>query len=51
MKSKLLRNWEAKLITLALATVIWFLVTAYLDRRTPVRPAILGPQEIRRNLQ
>lgn len=51
MKSKLLRNWEAKLITLALATVIWFLVKDYLDRRGPSRPAILGPQEIQRSVK
>jgi hypothetical protein len=49
MKSKLLRNWEAKLIALALATVIWFLVKDYLDRRGSARPASQGPQEIRRS--
>ena len=32
MKSKLLRNWEAKLIALGLATVVWFLVKANRDR-------------------
>ncbi len=41
IRARLFHNWKAKLVTLALATVIWLLVRAHLDHSGPLRPSYL----------